>query len=559
MTIKDYDYKILIVDDSAEDRLTYRRFLSKNSLINYQIIEAETGDEGLEHLKNNTPDLILLDYLLPDFDGLEFIDYLKSKFETIPPIIMLTGQGNESVAVDAMKSGVKDYLIKGNLTADALAIKVKSVLQQERWQSLLNKNYQQQKLIAETALRIRQTTNFETTLNTAVAEIQTILDCDRVIIYKFDPDMLGQVVAESVKEGWTASLGANIVDTCFREKGAVRYQKWETLAISNIYGSDLSACHIDLLEKYQVKANAIAPILIATSSVKRKSRLWGLLIAHQCSGFRNWEQDEIELLDKLGVQLAIAIKQAELTSNLQQKAQELAKTNQKLRQTTNLLQKRNQELDNFAYVTSHDLKAPLRAISNLATWLEEDLGQEIPEENQEQLSLMRSRVSRMENLIQGLLDYSRVGRKHLPAQEINVAELIAETIDSLDPPPGFAIAVEVQIPTLKTETLLLQQVFSNLIGNAIKYHPQDKGNIRVSVEEQAEFYQFAVADDGMGIEPKYHDRIFNIFQTLQARDKFESTGIGLSIVKKIVEEQGGTIWLESQLGEGATFYFTWSK
>ncbi|MEY2831649.1 MAG: hypothetical protein RLZZ574_907, partial [Cyanobacteriota bacterium] len=213
----------------------------------------------------------------------------------------------------------------------------------------------------------------------------------------------------------------------------------------------------------------------------------------------------------------------------------------------------------FAYVTSHDLKAPLRAIANLATWLSEDLEGQIPEENQQQLQLMRSRVNRMDGLIQGLLDYSRAGRKNTPAQIVNVKDLVHEAIDSLSPPPEFEIVIAPNLPTLMTEAILLEQVFTNLISNAIKYHPQQQGKITILMAEQDEFYQFGVKDDGLGIDPQYHERIFTIFQTLQARDSIESTGIGLSIVKKIVESQGGKIWVESQLGQGATFYFTWRK
>ncbi|MEN9521442.1 MAG: hypothetical protein RLZZ381_4030, partial [Cyanobacteriota bacterium] len=216
-------------------------------------------------------------------------------------------------------------------------------------------------------------------------------------------------------------------------------------------------------------------------------------------------------------------------------------------------------LDHFAYVTSHDLKAPLRAISNLATWLSEDLEGQIPAENQQQLELMQSRVKRMDGLIQGLLEYSRVGRQNIPVTVVNLSELINEAIDFLSPPPEFKIEVPPNLPTLTTQALSLQQVFTNLISNAIKYHPQQQGKITILVEEQEQFYQFGVQDDGLGIDPQYHDRIFTIFQTLQARDSIESTGIGLSIVKKIVESQGGKIWVESQLGEGATFYFTWQK
>ena len=566
-------YTILILDDSAEDREVYRRYLSKDLISTYKIVEAESGEDGLEQLASTQPDLILLDYLLPDLDGLEFIEELKTQTDHIPPIIMLTGQGNEVVAVKAMKVGVQDYLVKGKLTPENLTSSVKNILQQHHLQSLLKKSFQQHQLIAETALRIRQSLDLSEILETAVREVRLLLDCDRVVIYQFAPDMSGDVVAESVKSGWKRSLGQKVIDTCFQEQGAARYERGETLVIDNIYESRLSQCHIKLLEEFQVKANVVVPILLSPSPSKVNLNLWGLLISHQCSGIRYWDTNEVELLDKLAVQLAIAIQQAELLGNLQSelnirkktenslkdKALELEWANRELLKIASLLKKRNQELDHFAYVTSHDLKAPLRAIANLATWLGEDLDGQIPEENQQQLQLMKSRVNRMDGLIQGLLEYSRVGRNNIPAKIVNVGDLIQDAINSLSPPPEFEIVVADDLPTLKTEALLLQQVFSNLISNAIKYHPQKKGRIVISAIDRGEFYEFSVTDDGLGIEPQYHERIFTIFQTLQARDTFESTGIGLSIVKKIVEGQGGKIWVESQLGEGATFHFTWSK
>ncbi|GAB4537071.1 MAG: hypothetical protein Tsb0014_25470 [Pleurocapsa sp.] len=690
-------HTILIIDDCGEDREMYRRYLSREVVFKYQIIEAESGEEGLEQLASIPVDLILLDYLLPDLDGLEFIEELKAKADKMPPVIMLTGEGSEAIAVEAMKSGVKDYLVKGNLTSDILINSVKNALQQEYLESLLIKKTQQQQLIAETSLRIRQSLDLDKILDTAVREVQVLLNCDRVVIYRFAPDLSGDIVAESVKCGWQKSLGKKVIDTCFQEQGAAKYKRGETWAVNNIYTSELSECHIQLLEEFQVKANAVVPILLTPSSLPlNRPNLWGLLIAHQCNAPRHWQTDEVELLDKLAVQLAIAIQQGELLSNLKQeleyrqkleaelerlvqvleasedyiglstvqgqiiwnnprikqvfglgndsdlsqlsiadyhpdwalkivreqgiptaiaqgswlgetalltydgqeipvsqlilahkspsgkieyvstamrdltaqkqaekslkeRAAELEWLNQELVRITSLLRKRNQELDNFAYVTSHDLKAPLRAIANLATWLSEDLEGQIPEENQQQLRLMQSRVKRMDGLIQGLLEYSRVGRKSTPIKKINVRDLVNDAIDSLSPPPGFEIVVADNMPMLETEALLLQQVFSNLISNAIKYHPQDSGKIIISVEEQEEFYEFSVADDGLGIDPKYHDRIFTIFQTLQPRDTIESTGIGLSIVKKIVEGQGGKIRVESQLGQGATFYFTWRK
>ncbi|WP_293253348.1 MULTISPECIES: PAS domain S-box protein [unclassified Microcoleus] len=250
-------------------------------------------------------------------------------------------------------------------------------------------------------------------------------------------------------------------------------------------------------------------------------------------------------------------KQAE--ESLRLRAEELSWTAQTLAKTTSVLRKRNQELDQFAYVVSHDLKAPLRAIANLSSWIEEDLSDSMTEDTLHQMNLLRGRVHRMESLIEGLLQYSRVGRIQVASETVKVGKLLAEIIDSLAPPSGFEVKVEPGMPTFVTERLPLQQVFSNLISNAIKHNRSESGQVHISVKELETFYEFAVADDGPGIAPQYHDKVFVIFQTLEARDKVENTGIGLSLVKKIVESQGGTISLESAEGEGAIFRFTWPK
>ncbi len=211
------------------------------------------------------------------------------------------------------------------------------------------------------------------------------------------------------------------------------------------------------------------------------------------------------------------------------------------------------------YVTSHDLKAPLRAIANLSEWIEEDLEESLTDDTRKQMKLMRGRVHRMEALIEGILEYSRVGRVSVDIGEVDVGALLTETIENLAPPADFNIEISPDMPTLNAARVRLSQVFANLISNAVKYREHDDGHIWVSVKDQGEFYQFSVADDGPGIAEEYHEKVFKIFQTLQARDTFESTGVGLTLVKKIVEEQGGSIELESSEGQGSTFRFTWPK
>lgn len=223
------------------------------------------------------------------------------------------------------------------------------------------------------------------------------------------------------------------------------------------------------------------------------------------------------------------------------------------------LKLRNHELDQFAYIVSHDLKAPLRAITNLASWIEEDLKATSSEDIRNNLSLLRKRVYRMDNLIQGILEYSRIGRTSSPVEQCNIALLLEDIIDDLNPPSGFHIEIGTGMPTIETGSLRLRQVLSNLIDNAIKHHDKPSGTVRITLHDAGYFYEFSVEDDGPGIAPAYHKKIFEIFQVLKPRDTTENTGVGLALVKKIVESQGGKIEVISQEGQGTTFRFTWLK
>jgi PAS domain S-box-containing protein len=239
---------------------------------------------------------------------------------------------------------------------------------------------------------------------------------------------------------------------------------------------------------------------------------------------------------------------------------DLQRLNNSLMLAQQQLQERNQELDRFVSIAAHDLKAPLRGIANLSEWIEEDLQAQIPGENP-QLQLLRQRVKRMDALIDGLLRYSRTGREELEIETVDVAEVLAETIDSLSPPDGFEIKVVNSMPILDTKRLLLTQVFANLINNAIKHHHRTDGRIHITVEDLDDHHRFSIADDGPGIpQGESRERIFEIFQTLHpTTDSTENTGIGLALVKKIVEGEGGEIWLDGECKIGCRFCFTWLK
>ncbi len=232
---------------------------------------------------------------------------------------------------------------------------------------------------------------------------------------------------------------------------------------------------------------------------------------------------------------------------------------EEMKQVLKQLESTNKELKDFAYIVSHDLKAPLRAIGSLSSWIATDYADKFDDEGKEQLRLLLNRTERMHNLIEGILHYSRVGRGEEDLVEVDLNLLVTEIIDSIAPPENITITIENHLPIIRCEETRISQIFQNLLTNAIKYMDKPKGRITVSSSDNPDYWKFNVADNGPGIDEKYFDKIFQIFQTLKARDEFESTGIGLTVIKKIIEMYNGRIWLKSKVGEGTVFFFTLPK
>ena len=238
---------------------------------------------------------------------------------------------------------------------------------------------------------------------------------------------------------------------------------------------------------------------------------------------------------------------------------ERKKSEERLAEYYMYLEKANKELDKFAYVVSHDLKAPLRAISNLSSWIEEDIGDRFTVDSAQHFTMLKGRIVRMESLINGILEYSRADRVKSPNVMVDVKALINEIFELIVQDSNVEIEIPENLPVINTERMKLQQVFLNLISNSIKYNDKEKAVIKIACVEEEDAFTFSVEDNGPGIEERYHEKVFIIFQTLQARDTFESTGVGLAIVKKIIDETGGEIWIESELGIYTRFLLRWPK
>lgn len=252
----------------------------------------------------------------------------------------------------------------------------------------------------------------------------------------------------------------------------------------------------------------------------------------------------------------------EIEAALRIREQDLQQLNESLekrvRERTNALERAVRDLDQFTYIASHDLRTPLRAIYNLASWISDDAADLLPARSKEHLIKLRRRVERMEKLLHDLLQYSRLGNVEDETSQVDTAQLVAEIIDEIAPPDGLSIEIEGALPIIETQRVPLALVLRNLIQNGVKHRSEDVGKVWVSAEDHTPTSTtFIVRDDGDGIDPAYHKRIFHVFQTLQPRDRVEGSGVGLSIVKKIVEGRGGTIRVSSAVGEGATFRFVW--
>ncbi|MGF1537612.1 MAG: GAF domain-containing protein [Elainellaceae cyanobacterium] len=700
---------VLLIDDSPEDRELYRRYLKRDLDYAYTVIEAGMGEQGLALWQQHQPDVILLDYRLPDLDGLEFLarleclpqmPYFCSPQKPVFPVIMITGQGSEAIAVRAMKAGAQDYLVKGRITPEGLHLAVNSAISTVQLRAQLQQRIERERLVSEITRKVHQTLDLDSILQTTVTEVRQFLQTDRVLLFRLYDGGQGTVVTESVGVGWAPTLKQDFYDPCLSEAHVEPYRQGQITLKPDIYDGSIDLCHRNLLENLQVRANLVVPIL-------QSGHLWGMLIAHHCAGPRQWQPIEVDLLKDIAAQVGIALQQAELfqqaqteiaerkrieaylreseerlrlaqraagaglwdwnlltnrvtwseeyyqiygldssehpsyeswltsvleldrdrlnhaifsalehktglnvefriqhpsgeirwltvigqtlyneaghpvrmtgiTLNiterkqteaaLEHRAQELTHLNGVLKAITADLDQRNKDLNQFAYVVSHDLKAPLRGIQNLSQWLQEDLGDRLPPDNQNQLKLLRSRVTLMETLINDLLNYSRAGRVKQPPELVDVAELVREVVSTLAIPPGVVIRVATSLPKFQVRRVMLSQVFANLINNAIKYGCVDgQGEITVSAWEQPKGYKFAIADRGPGIAPTHHAKIFGIFETLQSKPQISatdtpiSTGIGLAIVKRLVRAEGGKIWVESEVGRGATFFFTWQS
>ena len=316
---------ILIVEDSPEDRELYRRYLIHDRDYDYTIVEASLGEEGLNLWHQHQPDAVLLDYRLPDLDGLEFLAALQTqKSQTPLPIVMVTGAGSETIAAQAIKAGAQDYLVKGQITSEGLKLALDATIKTVQLQTQLQECIDRERVIAQIAQKVLRSLDLNEILQTTVTEVRQFLQTDRVVVFQVEPDGDGRVVAESVGAEWRSILADQIYDPCFAESYVDLQRQGRVTVKADIYDGSIDPCHVQLLAGLQVKANLVVPIL-------HDDQFWGVLIAHHCAAPRQWRSLDIDLLQQLSTQVSVAIRQAELYQQAQDELAERKRTEEVLR------------------------------------------------------------------------------------------------------------------------------------------------------------------------------------------------------------------------------------
>ncbi|MCX7593917.1 MAG: ATP-binding protein [Fischerella sp.] len=539
-------WTLLIADDCAEDREVYREYLLSDPHQSYQILEAASAELGLALCQKKHCDAILLDFRLPDMSGLEFLDELKQQQLAVPlPVIMLTGQGDEHIAVQAMKRGAQDYLVKQHLQPHVLQLTVRNAIQQSHLQNQFSKIQKRQQLAAEVALRIRQSLNLEQILQTAVKEIQQLLECDRVCVYQINtnPDDNKNSAAAKLdltklsEAGSSSSADAIELFTSFLTDN---YQPCfgEVERVTTLVKAKASII-VSRNRKKTQQAYLLVPILL--NDREESAIIWGLLVAHQDSNQRQWRTDEVEIFNQLAEQLAIAIQQSQQLSQ----ALMISETEKKL----------NAFKSQILSTVSHEYRTPLASILMAASTLKQHGDKLDRVKHQQFLQLVEDKARHMAQLVDDLLvieklELGKAKFRPLPFELLQFfSDIIEQQRQTLSDRQELTFKITGNTKGFWGDRQLLRQILVNLLSNAIKYSPNG-GNVEVHLMGNDSQIIFNVIDEGIGIPIEDKDRLFQLFSRGSNVGNIAGMGLGLAIVKACVQMHGGKVSLESQQHQG---------
>ena len=485
------EYDVLVVDDNEDDVEFYIRGLSKLDP-GYRFSHVNSGQAALKVIDMRPPDCVLLDYCLPGANGLDVLNRILMLRPHLP-VIILTGQGSETIAVESIKRGAENYMVKAQFSPELLHRNIREAVSLKRLENALAAKEHE-----------LETKNRE--LNKTNAFLDMVLDIMPGYFFVKDENFKllranAQFIALYPDKSKDKIIGYTTVED-YTEEDARAFLENDCLAFKH--------------GKHETNETILFPNGEQRTLFTQKKRFT--------------DEDGQHFL--MGIASDVTEREALISQ----------------------LQKSNADLEEFAYIASHDLKSPLNGIRKLVSWIHDDYREQLPAEVQEYFSLINSRAERMARLLEDLLEYSRIGSRLTASETIQLHDMVADVHQINDGHANFTVhvpQVEVVMPRIG-----LQIVLVNLLSNTIKHHDTGNGHIRLLLNQAPGGYQLEYKDDGPGIAAQYHHKVFNMFQTLRPRDEVEGSGMGLAVVKKVVEHYQGHICL-NDCADGVHFSIFW--
>ncbi|GBF78904.1 PAS domain-containing protein [Aphanothece sacrum FPU1] len=451
----------------------------------------------------------------------------------------------------------------------------RNITERKQSEKLIQQQAERELLLREITQRIRQSLDLETIFNIATEEIRKFLKVDRVGIFKFDPNSKhqhGEFVSESIGSGFNSIVATKVTEHCFAQKHAIHYYNGKIQILDDIYEVKMQECYLHLLEQFEIRANLVMPLLSGED-------LWGLLCIHQCSNSRHWEQSEIDFVQHIANQLAIAIQQANLFKQIQKELAakieieaKLTDSNQQLAISNEQLARATRLKDEFLANMSHELRTPLNAILGMSEALQEKVFGPINNKQERALETIASSGCHLLELINDILDVAKIesGKIEINRTPTLVSEVCQFSLLFIKQQASQKrIQIETQIPPNLPELMVderrIRQVLINLLNNAVKFTPEGgKICLQVTLEKsqslpsQSHYIQFAIIDNGIGITEENLSKLFKPFVQIDSalNRQYTGTGLGLALVKRIVELHDGKVKVSSEIGVGSCFSFT---